>query len=187
MRAVSGRGSLQKAARTLVAATHGRWEIDTATRNSLYHGTFHHRPAHVMLILMLNVTSSVGTLSVLVSSFFFVCQRGSASLGPLRASPAVHSDLHAFSEERAQRETVREWTISADANDTRQDDKVWWCVTQHITAGICGDAASYKYVVQVATRYTCPSRWVPASLHGIDAACGIVPFPVTRNQCELWL
>ena len=96
LRAVSGRGSLQKAARTLVAATHGRWEIDTATRNSLYHGTFHHRPAHVMLILMLNATSSVGTLSVLVSSFSFVCQRGSAYLGPLRASPAVHSDLHAF-------------------------------------------------------------------------------------------
>ena len=41
LRAVSGRGSLQKAARTLVAAMHGRWEIDTATRNSLYDGTFH--------------------------------------------------------------------------------------------------------------------------------------------------
>lgn len=82
-----------------------------------------------------------------------------------------------FLQKRAQRQTVREWAISADANDTRQDDKVWWCVTQHITAGICGDAASYKYVVQVATRYSCPSRWVPASLHGIDAACGIVPLP----------
>ena len=118
---------------------------------------------------------------------------------PLSAKGAVHisglSEHHRrfiricmlFLKKRAQRETVREWAISADANDTRQDDKVWWCVTQHITAGICGDAASYKYVVQVATRYTCPSRWVPASLHGIDAACGIVPFPVTRNQCELWL
>lgn len=108
LRAVSGRGSLQKAARTLVAATHGRWEIDTATRNSLYHGTFHPRPAHVMLILMLNATSSVGTLSVLVSSFSFVCQRGSAYLGPLRASPAVHSDLHAVSEEtRSARDGAR--------------------------------------------------------------------------------
>lgn len=107
LRAVSGRGSLQKAARTLVAAMHGRWEIDTATRNSLYHGTFHPRP-HGVMIVMLNVTSSVDTYSLrLAIKIFFVCQRGSATLGPPRASPAVHSDLHAFSEENARNTTGR--------------------------------------------------------------------------------
>ena len=155
-----------------MAATHGRWEIDTATRNSLYHGTFHPRPAHVMLILMLNATSSVGTLSVLPSRF------------SLSAKGAVHlsglSEHHRrfiricmlFLKKRAQRETVREWTISADANDTRQDDKVWWCVTQHITAGICGDAASYKYVAQCDH-----SRYVSESLG---------PGQLARHRCCMW-
>jgi hypothetical protein len=140
LRAVSGRGSLQKAARTLVAAMHGRWEIDTATRNSLCDGTFHARP-HGVMILMLKVTSSVDTYSLrLAIKIFFVCQRGSASLGPRRASPAVHSDLHAFPEEtratrrcewpglsRQMRKTLEKTTSLVVCNVTRPS---WYILLQ---------------------------------------------------------
>ena len=77
-----------------------------------------------------------------------------------------------FLQKRAQRQTVREWAISADAKDTRQDDKVWWCVTQHITAGICGDAASYKYVAQGG--------------HSVYVSESLGPGQLARHRCCMW-
>jgi hypothetical protein len=97
LRAVSGRGSLPPAKdRENSRGCHAR-PLEDRHRHakSLCDGTFHSR--YLMLIVMLNVTNSVDWLRV-----FFVCHRGSAYVGPLRARPMVRSDLHACSEEVSQ-------------------------------------------------------------------------------------